>query len=315
MVVEARRLSDELQKNGSHEDLELIRALDALGYEEAAEHVYGMEYGEWKKLHMKKASEEAMERFNASKPIWAKHDKMMLQSRAGKPTKPLTQTEPKPVTLSNVCCQDPEEAARATSVDAPIKKARTATPKVPDPPAGITNFSLSILTVSDRASSGEYETGDLSGPAVANAVTNVVKEMMRRQQAKKNEIKVDFKVCKTDIVPDDIETIQKKMKEWSTGDNAVDLILTTGGTGFSKRDVTPEATRAILSNECHGLMSYIASDCSKMQPLAALSRGTAGIINNTFIANLPGNPKAVDEIIPLLLPLALHAIVDMRASA
>jgi gephyrin len=317
MVVEARSLSKELKKNDNGDgNAELIRALDALGYDEAAEHVYGMEYAEWKKRHAKKASDEVMEKFNASKPLWAKHDKELLATRAPKPETPVAPTDAKPTLLSNVCCQDPEEAASAPlSVgNATNKEARAVTPKVPDPPAGTTKFSLSILTISDRASSGEYETGDLSGPAVTNAVTNVVKEMMRRQPSSNGDSKVEFKVSKTAIATDDVDSIQGKLKEWSSGDEAVDLILTTGGTGFSKRDVTPEATRGILSSECHGLMSYIASECSKLQPLAALSRGTAGIVKKTFIANLPGNPNGVDEIIPLLLPLALHAIVDMRAS-
>lgn len=311
MVVEARSLADELKGGG--EDDEIVKALDALGYDEAAEYVYGMGYGEWKKRYAKKATDETMEQYNASKPIHATHDKDLLATRGEKPDMPVAPNAMSSTVLSNICCQDPEEAARS-SLPALLnnKETQKVIPKVPHPPSGDNKFLLSILTISDRASSGEYRAGDLSGPAVAKAVTNVVKQMMENQGSEGGRSRVEFKVLKTDIVPDDVEAIQNKLKEWSVGDAKVDLILTTGGTGFAKRDVTPEATRAILDKECHGLMSYIASECAKLQPLAALSRGTAGICRGTFIANLPGNPTGVDEIIPLLFPLALHAIKDLR---
>ena len=81
---------------------------------------------------------------------------------------------------------------------------------------------------------------------------------------------------------------------------------------MSARDVTPEATRAVLTLECAGLMHFVTSECSQQQPLASLSRGTAGIRNHTVIANLPGNPKGVAEVVPLLLPLLVHAVADLH---
>jgi molybdenum cofactor synthesis domain-containing protein len=113
------------------------------------------------------------------------------------------------------------------------------------------------------------------------------------------------------IVPDDTDAIQCKLREWS--DQGVALILTTGGTGMSPRDVTPEATRAVLDLECAGLMSFVTTECAHQQPLASLSRGTAGVRGQTLIANLPGNPKGVGEVVPLLLPLLLHAVADLQA--
>ena len=320
LVVEARRLSDELKEHptGAEDEATTISVLDAMGYDEAAEYVYGMGYGEWKKRYAKKATDDIMEKYNASKSLHAKHDKDLLATRAKKNEHAPTQEGASPSLLSNVCCQDPELAAatpaaeqRKTAPAGPAdKKARLATPQVPPPPPGRIKFSVGILTVSDRASTGDYKTGDLSGPAVAESVATSVKNMVHGRREGGGT--VEYKLVQSAIVPDDIQAIQGKLKEWSSGDAALDLVLTTGGTGFAPRDVTPEATSAVLDRECHGLMSFISSECSKLQPLAALSRGTAGVRGRTLIANLPPNPKGVEEVVPLLLPLALHAIVDMQ---
>lgn len=319
LVVEARRLSDDMKKNPTGaEEATTIQVLDAMGYDEAAEYVYGMGYGEWKKRYSKKSTDAALEKYNASKSLHATHDKDLLATRAARPENVAGNESTKNSTLvSNVCCQAAElEAAPASnrpkvalagSTD--VKQARVVTPQVPPPPPGSIKFRVGILTISDRASSGEYATGDLSGPAVAESVSATVKSMI---QMKANDGTLEYKLVQSAIVPDDNDAIQGKLKEWSSGDAALDLILTTGGTGFAPRDVTPEATSAILERECHGLMSFISSECSKMQPLAALSRGTAGVRGRTLIANLPGNPKGVGEVVPLLLPLALHAIVDLQ---
>ena len=114
-----------------------------------------------------------------------------------------------------------------------------------------------------------------------------------------------------------MEAIQSKLIDWSSssspnGVSAMDIIFTTGGTGFSSRDVTPEATAKVVERKCDGLIQFCTMECSKIQPLASLSRGIAGIKDNTFIANLPGNPNGVHEIIPILLPLALHIVADMK---
>ena len=112
------------------------------------------------------------------------------------------------------------------------------------------------------------------------------------------------------LLPDDIEVIQSKLRECA--DAGVDLVLTTGGTGFAARDVTPEATLAVVDRECHGLMAFVTTECSKIQSLASLSRGTAGVLGKTMICNLPGNPKGVEEIVPILLPIVIHGIYEMQ---
>lgn len=336
-------------------------ALDAMGYDEAAQHIYGMDYPAWKQRHASKASDKQMEKFNASKPLWATHDKQVLAKRAESATTTTTtpasgvvvvgatnsstgrtqqqsqqQRQPPPPTatptpslLSNVCCQSMEDD-EDTNLLPPVPKQQpriettVVAPKAPlrtrqlppyQPPAlptDLASFSLGILTVSDRASLGEYSTGDLSGPAVTAAVAEVLEGSTVRVTR-----------TETAIVPDNMDAIATKLKEWSqskskttsTTTAALDLILTTGGTGFSPRDVTPEATEQVIDQPCPGLIAFCTMECAKLQPLASLSRGTAGICGGTtLIANLPGNPKGVHEIIPILLPLALHAVADLKTT-
>jgi gephyrin len=158
---------------------------------------------------------------------------------------------------------------------------------------------LGILTISDRAATNQYETGDLSGPAVEDSVRSTLKAIGGT---------VSCDILHKAIVADNVEQIQTTLKEWSD----CNLILTTGGTGFAAKDVTPEATVGILDKECRGLLSFVMTECSQQQPLASLSRGTAGIRGNSLIVNLPGNPKGVCEVVPILLPIVLHAISDMK---
>ena len=324
---------------------QLQKALDALGYDEAAQHVYGMTYPDWQKRHMKKATDEKMKLFNDSSPIWAQHDKKLLEKRSNDPPPPIsaktmsdTNQESIPVSasaatnslLSNVCCQDIDEVV-TTASSAPQQKpassnistsATTTTSScrpvpafVPPPlPSGdrLTSFTLGILTVSDRASKGQYETGDLSGPAVRDAVLDVIGNASNTTKLSPLMLDPNTNIHMK-IVPDDINAIQDQLKDWSdTG--VVDLVFTTGGTGFSKRDVTPEATTGIVDQVCEGLVTFCTMECASVQPLASLSRGTAGVRNKTLIVNLPGNPKGVREIIPILLPLCLHAVADLKHS-
>eukprot|EP00980_Cylindrotheca_fusiformis_P019325 scaffold6638_cov127-Cylindrotheca_fusiformis.AAC.9 len=241
MVVEARKLSENLRSTVSEKGLGILERLDGMGYDEAAQYVYGMGYPEWKKRYSKKASDDQMKRFNESKPIWAEHDKALLAKRSGqarannsqavdKPTAPVG--TPSNSLLSNVCCQDVEEAAKTEPVK---KKATSRTRELPpfEPPVPPTiSFSLGILTVSDRAAAGKYITGDLSGPAVKEAVTGAVKSYGGY---------VKLQATEGAVVSDDSEAIQAKLREWADTLN-LDFILTTGGTGFAARDVTPEAT-------------------------------------------------------------------------
>lgn len=333
--MEARKLSDKIKaENGdgnakkvdNHENI--LQALDAMGYDEAAQYVYGMNYGEWKKRHAKKASDVQMEKFNNSKSVWASHDKQVLAKRVDTPPKvamgipnkngedaPGTATGQKSSLLSNVCCQDVDSDKPPQSTDTPTpsqekpkKKTRTLPPyKPPAPPSGI-SFSLGVLTISDRASSGQYETGDLSGPAVKDAVEEAI--VSYNNSSTSNPIITSS--IQMAIVPDEVVEIESKLKDWSDREN-LNLILTTGGTGFSPRDVTPEATSNVIERSCEGLVTFCTMECAKIQPLASLSRGTAGTRGKSLIINLPGNPKGVGEIIPVLLPLALTAIADIQA--
>jgi len=305
-----------------------------------------MTYPEWKKRHAHKASDEKMEKFNNSKPLWATHDKQLLTKRTDE-IPPVTSSIQKQIQrndnicnhknetiisaaslLSNVCCEDIDNPNNISSSQQLSMKQQnnnriTATgisliklpgSFVPPLPPNVT-FSLGVVTISDRAFAGDYEMGDLSGPAVIDTIQKILNSYS-------DKIVVNIMSIETAIVPDEIEIIQNRLISWSSpadsddnsADDAIDLIVTTGGTGFSPRDVTPEATTAVVERLCDGLMSFCALQCvaQQIQPLASLSRGTAGVRGRTLIVNLPGNPYAIKEILPILLPLALHAVADMK---
>jgi len=340
LVVEARKLSDSIQKKAEGDEgkgettgeTEVVRALDAMGYDEASQYVYGMMYPEWKKLHASPATEEQKLKYDDSKPIHAKHDKGILEKRlilldtnsAETPIAlPIRNSDrsddfsPKISLMSNVCCEDIDNIDntktenRAVAQQVPQKTQNTAVTTFVPPALPSISFSLGVLTVSDRASSGDYTTGDLSGPAVTEVVASILKSSANTNTQTDR--------IETAIVPDEIDAIQKSLIDWSstsmstsTPEQALDLIITTGGTGFSPRDVTPEATKDILERPCDGLMAFCSLTLQTVQPLAALSRGTAGVRGSTLIVNLPGNPVAVREILPILLPLALQAVADMK---
>lgn len=272
LVLEARRLVDSREIV----DPTMVATLNGLGYDEAAHYVYGMTVSTWKTRHQTKATAEMMEKYNSAKHLQAKHDKKLLETRET--------PEPTVNLASNVCCQDLDQIS--PSPPQTLQKSVIVPPPLPnlDPPP-----KIGVLTISDRAFRGEYASGDLAGPAV-------------------NESLTCFPSPETAIVPDDVEEIKKHLSSWKDKD----LILTTGGTGLSPRDVTPEATRAVLDVECPNLVSLVLLQGS--EPLASLSRGTAGIMGQTVVANLPGNPQAVRQIMPMLLPLLIHAVVDVRGS-
>ena len=149
-----------------------------------------------------------------------------------------------------------------------------------------------IITISDRSSRGERI--DESGPALVHAVS---------QQG--------WQVIRTEILPDEIEQLTKTLTEW-TESGAMDLILTTGGTGFSPRDVTPEATQAVIQRPTPGLSEAMRSASLRITPHAMLSRATSGIRARTLIVNLPGSPNGALENFTVLLPILPHAIQLLR---
>jgi molybdenum cofactor synthesis domain-containing protein len=152
---------------------------------------------------------------------------------------------------------------------------------------------VGILTVSDRASRGEYE--DKAGPLIAEIV--------------RAELGGD--IAQAVIVPDEIEQIAAALRRFCD-DLDLDLVLTTGGTGFAPRDVTPEATRAVVQREAPGLAEAMRAASLRVTPHAMLSRAVAGIRGRTLIVNLPGSPKAVRENLETILPALPHAVELMR---
>ena len=151
-----------------------------------------------------------------------------------------------------------------------------------------------ILTVSDKGSRGERE--DRSGAAVREIVEAAGGEVVR-----------------TKIVPDEPDEIRAVLIAWS--DEGLDLVLTTGGTGFSPRDRTPEATKAVIERETPGLPEAMRRAGAERTPTAILSRAAAGIRGSTLIINLPGSERAVRESLAAILPALSHGIEILRGSA
>ena len=155
--------------------------------------------------------------------------------------------------------------------------------------------TVGILTVSDRAARGEYE--DKSGPLIEQ----ILKERTFLHLARKA------------TVSDDVEAISSSLVAWS--DEGLSLILTTGGTGFAPRDVTPEATRAVVDREAPGIPEAMRQESLKITGHAMLSRAAAGMRGRTLIVNLPGSPKAVKENLDVFLPVLPHALELLAGSA
>ena len=145
-----------------------------------------------------------------------------------------------------------------------------------------------ILTLSDRSSRGERT--DSSGPALTALVQGA-----------------GWTVVRQSLLPDDEAAIRELLAAWADS-GELDVILTTGGTGFAPRDVTPEATRAVIQREAPGLAEAMRAAGLKITPHAMLSRIITGIRGKTLIINLPGSPKGAVENLQVVIPVLPHAV-------
>lgn len=151
-------------------------------------------------------------------------------------------------------------------------------------------ITVAVLTISDKGSKGERK--DLSGP--------LIEDILKRIEA---EVKY------YEILPDEKKLIRKNLIKYS---KKVDLILTTGGTGLSPRDVTPDATLEVIEREVPGISEAMRAEGLKKTRMAMLSRAVAGVKGETLIINLPGSPKAVRENLETILNIIPHAIEKIK---
>jgi molybdenum cofactor synthesis domain-containing protein len=153
-------------------------------------------------------------------------------------------------------------------------------------------FTAGIITISDGVWRGERP--DESGKAIRESLSGV-----------------ECRVVKYEVIPDEKEVISSKLAEWADG-GTMDVILTTGGTGLAPRDVTPEATLAIVDKVVPGLAEVMRIQTFAKTPFAMLSRAVAGVRKKCLIINLPGSPRAVRECLEVILPAIPHAVQIMK---
>jgi molybdopterin adenylyltransferase len=153
-------------------------------------------------------------------------------------------------------------------------------------------FNAAIITVSDKGSQGKRQ--DLSGPAIAEMLAGAAIEVKH-----------------TLITPDEIDRIRKAIIQFAEVEK-MDLILTTGGTGVSPRDLTPDATLKVLDKEIPGMAEVMRITSMKITPHAMISRAVAGIRGHSLIINLPGSPKGAMENLAAVLPAIPHAIEKIK---
>lgn len=153
-------------------------------------------------------------------------------------------------------------------------------------------ITAGVITLSDKGSRGERV--DLSGPEV----TRMLKE-------------IGIETTCYEVVPDEADVIERKLVEF-VDDRRLDLVVTTGGTGVSPRDVTPDATLKVIDREIPGMAEAMRRESMLKTPHAMISRAVAGIRKTTLIINLPGSPKGVRENLAVILPALKHAIEKIK---
>jgi molybdopterin adenylyltransferase len=156
-------------------------------------------------------------------------------------------------------------------------------------------FNVGILTISDKGSRGERQ--DKSGEAIREILPSL-----------------DARIVNYEIVPDEKELIVEKLIKWADEYN-LDVLITTGGTGLTPRDVTPEATLTVVDRIIPGFAEAMRAESLKKTPLAMLSRAVAGTRGKCLIINLPGSPKAVRECLEVVLPALPHAVETLKGQA
>jgi molybdopterin adenylyltransferase len=154
-------------------------------------------------------------------------------------------------------------------------------------------IKVAILTLSDKGSKGERE--DKSGPTIERLVR-----------------KIGAAIVHSEILPDDKVKIKRKLMSLC---KKADLVLTTGGTGVSPRDVTPDATKEVIDYEVPGIAEAMRAKGLKKTPYSMISRAVAGIRGKTLIINLPGSPKAVKENLAVVLPVLSHTVEKIKGSS
>jgi molybdopterin adenylyltransferase len=156
-------------------------------------------------------------------------------------------------------------------------------------------FKVGILTISDKGSRGERQ--DRSGEAIREILSSM-----------------DVRIANYDIIPDEKELIVEKLVKWVDEDN-LDVLITTGGTGLTPRDVTPEATLDVVDRIVPGFAEAMRAESLKKTPMAMLSRAVAGTRGKCLIINLPGSTKAVRECLQVILPALPHAVETLKGQA
>ena len=158
----------------------------------------------------------------------------------------------------------------------------------------VTGIRTAILTVSTSVSRREAE--DRSGPVLAALAENAGCE-----------------IAHMEVVPDDFALIEDRLNHFV--DDRCDLVFTTGGTGMTPDDITPEATRAVLDREAPGFAEALRVEGLRHTPLGILSRGISGIAGRTLIVNFPGSPRAVEQVFPVLAPTLPHVVETLRGDS
>lgn len=156
-------------------------------------------------------------------------------------------------------------------------------------------LAAGILTVSDKGAAGERQ--DKSGAAIHEILPTI-----------------GVRIVNYDVIPDERELIAEKLAKWADEDH-LDMVFTTGGTGLTPRDVTPEATLSVVDRIVPGFAEAMRAESLKKTPMAMLSRAVVGTRGRCLIVNLPGSPKAVRECLEVILPALPHAVETLKGQA